>query len=114
MLAKRMEQTAPAPPPGSGGAGRGKAGKTITSVATGALVGALSSSIGRTIGREVVRGLFGLLGAKPGSGGGREPVVNVQSSRFSLLHVSLKYYLDVVLLSLPEQHPTPPGACRRA
>ena len=71
MLAKRMEQTAPVPPPGSGGAGRGKTEKTISSVATGALVGALSSSIGRTIGREVVRGLFGLLGAKPGSGGGR-------------------------------------------
>jgi DNA helicase HerA-like ATPase len=72
MLAKRMQQTAPAAPVGSGAAaGGGRAGKTIATVATGALVGALSSSIGRTIGREVVRGLFGLLGAKPGSGSGR-------------------------------------------
>jgi len=77
MLAKRMEQTAPAAPassPSGGGApaaGRGAGGKTIAGVAAGALVGALSSSIGRTIGREVVRGLFGLLGAKPGSGSRR-------------------------------------------
>jgi hypothetical protein len=34
-------------------------------VAGGAMVGALTATIGRTIGREVVRGLFGLLGAKP-------------------------------------------------
>jgi DNA helicase HerA-like ATPase len=72
MLAKRMQQTAPAVPAGGGtGQGGGKAGKTIAGAAAGALVGALSSSIGRTIGREVVRGLFGLLGAKPGSGARR-------------------------------------------
>ena len=71
LLAKRMEQTAPTPLPGSGAGQGGKAGKTIAGVATGALVGALSSSIGRTIGREVVRGIFGLLGAKPGSGSRR-------------------------------------------
>jgi hypothetical protein len=34
-------------------------------VAGATVIGALSSTIGRTIGREVVRGLFGLLGAKP-------------------------------------------------
>jgi DNA helicase HerA-like ATPase len=43
----------------------GSATKTAAQVAGGVLAGALSSSIGRTIGREVVRGLFGLLGAKP-------------------------------------------------
>jgi len=34
-------------------------------VAGGALVGALSSTIGRTVGRELIRGVFGMLGAKP-------------------------------------------------
>jgi len=68
-----MERTtAPAAAPASPvPAGGGKATKTVASVAAGAMVGALSSSIGRTIGREVVRGLFGLLGAKPGSGSRR-------------------------------------------
>jgi hypothetical protein len=37
----------------------------MAQVAGGALIGALTSTIGRTVGREVVRGLFGLLGAKP-------------------------------------------------
>jgi DNA helicase HerA-like ATPase len=69
MLASRMERTAPAPAAGAQGAG--KTAKTIAGVAAGAVVGALSSSIGRTIGREVVRGLFGLLGAKPGGSRGR-------------------------------------------
>jgi DNA helicase HerA-like ATPase len=69
MLAARMAQTAPAgvtPSAASPGApAPSRAGKTIAQVAGGALVGALTSSIGRTVGREVVRGLFGLLGAKP-------------------------------------------------
>jgi DNA double-strand break repair helicase HerA and related ATPase len=64
MLASRMQRTAPA----GAGQGSGPAAKTVAGVAAGALVGALSSSIGRTIGREVVRGLFGLLGAKPATG----------------------------------------------
>ncbi|HXS24733.1 MAG TPA: helicase HerA-like domain-containing protein [Gemmatimonadales bacterium] len=68
MLASRMERTAPPTAPTAPGAPTGgRPTKTIASVAAGAMVGALSSSIGRTIGREVVRGLFGLLGAKPGS-----------------------------------------------
>jgi hypothetical protein len=67
MLAKRMQETTPAAPAGDAPKG-GRAGKTVVGAATGALVGALSSTIGRTIGREVVRGLFGLLGAKSGSG----------------------------------------------
>jgi DNA double-strand break repair helicase HerA and related ATPase len=69
MLASRMEKTTlPAAQSAPSG---GRPTKTIASVAAGAVVGALSSSIGRTIGREVVRGLFGLLGAKPGSTGRR-------------------------------------------
>ncbi|HET7599008.1 MAG TPA: helicase HerA-like domain-containing protein [Gemmatimonadales bacterium] len=68
MLAKRMAATAPAEPPAAPTTKPGgRAGKTAAQVAGGALVGALSSTIGRTIGREVVRGLFGLLGAKPPS-----------------------------------------------
>jgi DNA helicase HerA-like ATPase len=70
MLAVRMARTetpasgdrAPArPAPSSAGSTAGRVAK----VATCAMVGPLTSTIGRTIGREVVRGLFGLLGAKP-------------------------------------------------
>jgi DNA helicase HerA-like ATPase len=67
MLRKRMEASAadeaaerPAKP-----ARASRAGRTMAQVAGGALIGALTSTIGRTVGREVVRGLFGLLGAKP-------------------------------------------------
>jgi len=69
MLAARMAKTqAPAPAPGQPApapTGGGRAGKTIAQVTGGALVGALTSSIGRTVGREIIRGVFGLLGAKP-------------------------------------------------
>ena len=64
LLAKRMAAAAPpagAEPPAKGG----RPARTIAQVAGAAVVGAMSSSIGRTVGREVVRGLFGLLGAKP-------------------------------------------------
>jgi hypothetical protein len=60
MLATRMANTAPADAPPPQRPAR-SAGKTIAQVAAGAL----SSSIARTVGREVVRGIFGLLGAKP-------------------------------------------------
>jgi hypothetical protein len=64
MLAKRM--AAAAPPAGAEPAAKtGKPARTIAPVAGAAVVGAMSSTIGRTVGREVVRGLFGLLGAKP-------------------------------------------------
>jgi len=62
ILAGRMARTAPpaepagpapGPPPGKG--------KTVAEVASDAV----SSPLGRTVVREVVRGLFGLLGAKP-------------------------------------------------
>jgi DNA helicase HerA-like ATPase len=72
MLAARMARTAPpatdgrAPAPTRSGPpdAASTAGK-VAKVAGGAMVGALTATIGRTIGREVVRGLFGLLGAKP-------------------------------------------------
>jgi DNA helicase HerA-like ATPase len=64
MLAKRMANTQPTGSPVPVPKG-GRAGKTIAQVAGGALVGALSSSIGRTVGREIIRGVFGMLGAKP-------------------------------------------------
>jgi uncharacterized protein len=58
MLAARMAKTAP---PAEAKTAPSRPGKTIAQVAAGVL----SSSIARTVGREVVRGIFGLLGAKP-------------------------------------------------
>ncbi len=60
MLAARMEQITSQPEPARPTPAR-SSGKTLAQVAAGAL----SSSIARTVGREVVRGIFGLLGAKP-------------------------------------------------
>jgi len=63
MLSARLARTGPAEPRASP-AGTSKAepsGRSIADVA-GEVV---SSSVGRTVVREVVRGLFGLLGAKP-------------------------------------------------
>jgi DNA helicase HerA-like ATPase len=54
LLAARMARTEPPAAPGR-----------VAKAAGATVVGALSTTIGRTIGREVVRGLFGLLGAKP-------------------------------------------------
>jgi hypothetical protein len=79
LLAARMAKTqAPAPVPGAAAPAPaapastgGRAGKTIAQVAGGALVGALTSTIGRQVGREIVRGVFGLLGAKPGRSSSR-------------------------------------------
>jgi len=78
ILAARMARAEPAPipepsiPAGGPAPARpsrrpdaGSAVGTAAKVAGGAVLGALSSSLGRTIGREVIRGLFGLLGAKP-------------------------------------------------
>jgi DNA helicase HerA-like ATPase len=61
MLAARMARTAPPEKPGTPEPTASRPGKTLAQVAAGAL----SSSIARTVGREVVRGIFGLLGAKP-------------------------------------------------
>ena len=64
ILAARMAKTSP--PAGSTPPEQPKSkGKTAAQVAGAAVLGALSSSIGRTVGREVIRGIFGLLGAKP-------------------------------------------------
>jgi hypothetical protein len=61
ILATRMAKTAPTDQPEKPESKQ----RTIVQTAGAAVVGALSSSIGRTVGREVVRGIFGLLGAKP-------------------------------------------------
>ncbi len=66
MLARRMERAAEAKAEtaeeeGMARAPRGRATKSVAAVTVGALAGAL----GRTVGREVIRGMFGLLGAKP-------------------------------------------------
>ncbi|MEZ0336118.1 MAG: helicase HerA-like domain-containing protein [Gemmatimonadales bacterium] len=66
MLASRMARTeAPAVTAPAPAAPRKSTAGTVAKVAGATVVGALSTTIGRTIGREVVRGLFGLLGAKP-------------------------------------------------
>jgi uncharacterized protein len=59
MLAARMAKTAPAVEKGQPAPAR--TGRTMAQVAAGVL----TSTIARTVGREVVRGIFGLLGAKP-------------------------------------------------
>jgi DNA helicase HerA-like ATPase len=61
ILATRMAQIAESPPPS--GPSHSRPGKTMAEVA-GDVV---SSSMGRTVVRELVRGVFGLLGAKPPS-----------------------------------------------
>jgi uncharacterized protein len=63
MLASRMAKTKP-PESAETPSPAPSRGKTMAQVAAGAL----SSSIARTVGREVVRGIFGLLGAKPARG----------------------------------------------
>ncbi len=64
LLAKRMAATTPpadaAPAPRGG-----KPARTVAQVVGAGVIGAMSSTVGRTVGREIVRGLFGLLGAKP-------------------------------------------------
>ncbi|HSE28606.1 MAG TPA: helicase HerA-like domain-containing protein [Gemmatimonadales bacterium] len=66
MLARRMERAAEARTEAAreeaaGKSPRARATKSVAAVTVGALAGAL----GRTVGREVIRGMFGLLGAKP-------------------------------------------------
>ena len=63
MLARRIEKTVEietpaAPARESGGSKTGK-------ILGGALLGSLAATVGRTVGRELVRGMFGLMGAKP-------------------------------------------------
>jgi DNA helicase HerA-like ATPase len=61
MLAARLARTAPAEVPAESAPPAKSAGRSVAEMA-GAVV---TSSVGRTVVREVVRGLFGLLGAKP-------------------------------------------------
>ncbi len=67
ILAARIARTEPPAPAGTPQPEpkKKRAAGTVAKVAGAGLLGALSSTIGRTIGREVVRGIFGLLGAKP-------------------------------------------------
>jgi DNA helicase HerA-like ATPase len=76
MLARRLEQTgsgvtgredeaARRPEKAVAGTGRSGTGANVAKAAGAAIVGALTTKIGRTVGRELVRGIFGLLGAKP-------------------------------------------------
>jgi uncharacterized protein len=61
MLAARMARTAPQQEATVPERSRQQSGKTMAKVARDAV----SSPVGRTVVREVMRGLFGLLGAKP-------------------------------------------------
>ncbi len=63
MLAGRMARTEA--PAASAEPGRKSRAGTVAKAAGAGVMGALVTSISRTVGREVVRGLFGLLGAKP-------------------------------------------------
>jgi hypothetical protein len=69
LLAARMAKTEPAAAQRAPAPSRPKPQKsvagTVAKAAGAGVIGALSTTIGRTIGREVIRGLFGLLGAKP-------------------------------------------------
>jgi hypothetical protein len=64
LLAKRMAATTP-PADAAPAARGGKPARTVAQVVGAGVIGAMSSTVGRTVGREIVRGLFGLLGAKP-------------------------------------------------
>lgn len=71
ILAKRMERAGAGESEAAGSGretagGRGSGtGAKVAKAAGAAVIGALSTTIGRTVGREIVRGIFGLLGAKP-------------------------------------------------
>ncbi len=65
MLTKRLEQSTP--PPASAPGPKSKGGSKVS---TGgkigvAILGALGTTMARTVGRELVRGVLGMLGAKP-------------------------------------------------
>ncbi|HSE68375.1 MAG TPA: helicase HerA-like domain-containing protein, partial [Gemmatimonadales bacterium] len=63
ILAVRLAKTAPeSTAPEAKPAG--KVGKSMGAVIGGAVLGALGTTIARTVGRELVRGVFGMLGAR--------------------------------------------------
>lgn len=66
LLTRRLEQTAPpqapaAPAPQKAGGSKASIGGKIGA----AMLGALGTTMARTVGRELVRGVMGMLGAKP-------------------------------------------------
>ena len=67
MLARRIEKAAEMPSTPAAPAAPAKPAKMskTSKVLGGAVLGSLAATVGRTVGREMVRGLFGLLGAKP-------------------------------------------------
>jgi hypothetical protein len=67
MLARRIEKAAEMPSTPAAPAAPEKPAKMskTSKVLGGAVLGSLAATVGRTVGREMVRGLFGLLGAKP-------------------------------------------------
>jgi DNA helicase HerA-like ATPase len=65
ILATRMARTYPSGQNQEPETKKSGQGRTMAQAAGAAVIGALSTSIGRTVGREVIRGIFGLLGAKP-------------------------------------------------
>jgi DNA helicase HerA-like ATPase len=70
LLAARLARTAP--PAAEGGeprrTGGGRPGMSAGQKVGAAVAAALGTTVARTVGRELVRGLFGLLGAKPPRG----------------------------------------------
>jgi hypothetical protein len=66
LLARRLEQSAPAQAPATPAPPTPRGGGSSTRAKLGAAVlGALGTTMARTVGRELVRGLMGMLGAKP-------------------------------------------------
>jgi len=67
LLARRLEQSAPAqaPAPPAPPAPRGGGAASSKAKLGGAMLAALGMTVARTVGRELGRGLMGMLGAKP-------------------------------------------------
>lgn len=72
ILASRLTNTKPPTAPASGGSGgSGRGGMSTGAKIGAAVVTALGSTVARTVGRELIRGVFGMLGAKPSRGTSR-------------------------------------------
>ena len=65
MLAERMAKAEPDPQANRPDAEPSRPRSNSAQTMGGKILGSLSNQIGRTVGREVIRGIFGLLGAKP-------------------------------------------------
>jgi hypothetical protein len=73
MLTTRLTNTTPPTAPTSGGSAgsSGRGGMSTGAKIGAAVVTALGSTVARTVGRELIRGVFGMLGAKPSRGTSR-------------------------------------------